>query len=346
MNFENNSWLEEVELKDLVDLETLQKFQDDFASSFGIASITLDENGEALTRGSNLTDFCMKYTHGCEIGNKRCLECDLQGMKKSIETGKAVSYTCHAGLIDFAAPIIVNGKHLGGIYGGQITPNEFDEEKIRQIARELGIDEEEYVRASKKVHVVSEQAIKAAADVLYVVANTLVQVGIKQYLFKKMFETLTENVEQVSSIMEELAASSSEVSRNQQQLDNEFNHVGELSSKIQGISEFIKKIANETNMLGLNASIEAARAGSYGGGFGVVASEIRKLSTRSKETAQDIVNTNLDIQKSVSSTMDMSKTTLDLTEQQAAAIEEASASLQQLMELSQNLGKIGTMSKF
>lgn len=69
MDIEQTSWIEDAELKDLVDLNLLQKFQDDFANSFGIASITLDENGNALTRGSNLTDFCMKYTHGSSIGN-------------------------------------------------------------------------------------------------------------------------------------------------------------------------------------------------------------------------------------------------------------------------------------
>lgn len=346
MDIEQTSWIEEAELKDLVDLNLLQKFQDDFANSFGIASITLDENGNPLTRGSNLTDFCMKYTHGSSIGDKRCAECDLAGLKRSVETGKAVHYTCHAGLIDFAAPIMFNGRHLGGIYGGQITPKQLEEDKIRDMARELGIDENEYVSAAKKVHVVSESSIKAASEVLYTVANSLVQIGTRQYLFKKMFETLSENLEQVSSIMEELSASASEVSRNQQQLDNEFKSVGELSLKIDGISEFITKIANETNMLGLNAAIEAARVGSYGGGFSVVANEIRKLSTRSKETVSDIVNTNRGIHNSVKNTIEMSTNTLELTEQQTAAIQEATARLQQLMELSLNLNKVGNADTF
>lgn len=93
-------------------------------------------------------------------------------------------------------------------------------------------------------------------------------------------------------------------------------------------------------MLGLNAAIEAARAGSAGSGFGVVAHEIRKLSVKSKETVTDIVNTNSSIKSSVNSTVDMSKNILQLTEEQAAAVEEVSANLQQLMDLSQNLKEI------
>lgn len=340
MNTNLNSWLEEAELSDLVDLDLLQKFQDEFADNFGIASITLDKNGTALTNGSNLTDFCMKYTHNSKLGKSRCLECDLHGLDESLKTGRAVTYTCHAGLIDFASPIIVNGKHLGGIYGGQITPHKLDEEKIRQIAKELSIDEEEYLLASKKVHIVSEKEVKIASEILHIVGNTLVAIGIKQYLFKKMFNTLRENVEQASSIIDDLAASAVEVTTNQQQLNSEVKKVENFSLKITNISEFIKQIANETNMLGLNAAIEAARAGSAGAGFSIVANEIRKLSQKSKETVNDIVDANLDIQKSVNSTVQMSNSTLSLTEHQAASIEEVSANLEELKGLSQSLDKI------
>ncbi len=339
-NVNHNLWLNEAELKDLIDLDILQKFQNEFANSFGIASITLDKDGNALTNGSNLTDFCMKYTHGSKLGKSRCLECDLKGLNESIKTGKAVTYSCHAGLIDFAAPIIVNGKHLGGIYGGQITSEKLDEQKVRQLAKELNVDEEEYVLASKKVPIISETELKTAAEVLHVVGNTLVQVGVKQYLFKRMFQTLKENVDQASSIINQLATSAVEVSSNQQQLNGEVKKVESSSIKIINISEFIKQIANETNMLGLNAAIEAARAGSAGAGFSIVAGQIRKLSQKSKETVNDIVSVNLDIQKSVNTTVQMSNNTLTLTEHQAASLEEVSANLEELQKLSQDLSEL------
>lgn len=69
--------------------------------------------------------------------------------------------------------------------------------------------------------------------------------------------------------------------------------------KTDAVIGFIQMVGKQTNLLGLNASIEAARAGQAGKGFSVVAEEIRKLSLSSADSARDISKQLEAIQKSI-----------------------------------------------
>lgn len=79
--------------------------------------------------------------------------------------------------------------------------------------------------------------------------------------------------------------------------------LSEQTNQIGSISQLVSDIANQTNMLALNASVEAVRAGEHGKGFSVVASEIRKLADQSRQSAQKINILVSDIQKAITSTV-------------------------------------------
>jgi methyl-accepting chemotaxis protein len=66
--------------------------------------------------------------------------------------------------------------------------------------------------------------------------------------------------------------------------------------KMSGITEVINQLTEQTNLLALNAAIEAARAGEYGRGFAVVADEVRSLASRTRESANDIMQNIQDVQ--------------------------------------------------
>ncbi|MDF2673884.1 MAG: chemotaxis protein [Clostridiales bacterium] len=335
-----NNNLANLKLQDVLDIDVLQNFQDNFAISMDIASVTVDINGDPVTKPSSYTSFCNDFTHSTTIGDNRCAESHKKGGEEAVRTGRPYIYKCHAGLIDFAAPIMVEGTLIGTILGGQILYSNPEEDGYRQTAREIGVNEDGYVEAVNKVKITTERNIKAAAEVLFIVANTLSQIGYQQYQLKTMTNELTDNFSQISATMEELSSSAVSVTDNQHQLNNEIVNVQKISEQINTILDSIKSIADETKMLGLNAAIEAARAGEAGRGFGVVATEIRSLSQSSKETAMQIMSLTSDIQTSVQKTLEISNSTLSSTEQQSAAIEETNASVEELLALTNELNKI------
>jgi methyl-accepting chemotaxis protein len=102
--------------------------------------------------------------------------------------------------------------------------------------------------------------------------------------------------------------------------------LSEQTNQIGNISQLVSDIANQTNMLALNASVEAVRAGEHGKGFSVVAAEIRKLADQSRQSAEKINLLVTEIQKAINSTVivtdDGTKTVdqgMDMTKETAQA---------------------------
>ncbi|MGI6549818.1 MAG: methyl-accepting chemotaxis protein [Syntrophomonadales bacterium] len=155
-----------------------------------------------------------------------------------------------------------------------------------------------------------------------------------------MSDNLSRELEQSAAVIQELAASAAEINANQQVLNENVKNILVISDEINNVLAFIRQIADETKMLGLNAAIEAARAGDVGRGFGVVADEIRKLSDDSRDTVSKIKTMTEKIRAAVEEAEQNSEQTLRNSENQAAATEEVSATLTEIMALAEKLARI------
>ena len=241
---------EALSLRSIVDIKELQKLQNLLSDATGLAAVILDAAGAPVTKPSNYPDFCRKIA-GCIVGQERCGQC--------AKNGNGV-YRCHAGLEEFSSFIMVDGKIAGILIGGQALLEKADPEYYRTIVRDLGLNEEECLRALEQVPVRTEKAVEASSQLF---TSTISQWITNVYEQKKnevRIQVFNEEAENVQNAMK----------------------------KIKMKAKELEQTAVTEKMLSLNASIEAGRAGKAGVGFSVVAEEIGRLANESSAVYGEI----------------------------------------------------------
>ncbi len=252
-----------MEIKEFADMQKFEEIMANWAKATGLATVAVGLDGKYISECYNFTDFCIKLTRGSKEGCARCEKCDREGVGV---------YNCHAGLIDFGIDLELNGEKVGSVIGGQVLPEQPDEEKFREVAREIGVNEDEYIKALHKVNVRSEEAIRASAELLGQVLNNYINAEYARKVNGKIINQLTTGVEKTNELVDAIQ-----------------QKTGELRS-IQG----------KQKILALNASIEAARAGEMGAGFAVVAGEVGKLSEKCSDVNKAIEDIVINIAEVVS----------------------------------------------
>ena len=165
----------------------------------------------------------------------------------------------------------------------------------------------------------------------------VIQTTEQQDDIKAMASRLSEMMSNLASASQEVSAQTEEIAAVTSELTNTAQLLQKRAKDTDQALSLIRSIAGQTNLLGLNAAIEAARVGDQGRGFGVVAEEIRKLATSSAEAVKNIAEISLSIQADTDETYRQLKQVAASVAQISEAITHVASTIQDTSGVVQNM---------
>lgn len=153
----------------------------------------------------------------------------------------------------------------------------------------------------------------------------------------QMAESLAAICDQISQGTRNASASSQQLASTYEEMTRLSGVVGQNVQEISKVSDLVNELSSQTNLLGLNAAIEAAHAGEHGRGFSVVAQEVRKLANRSGESSAQINHQVEQIIANVHKLAGDISAATRFSEQQATVLQELASSMEELNRMAQQL---------
>lgn len=180
--------------RDLVDIAGFSRLLENFYAATGIPNGLVDTCGEVITQ-AGWVDACALFHRAHPETSRRCQESNLELMR-SLRDGEVASSLCKNGLIDYATPVVIEGRKLATLFLGQVLSEPPDITFFRELAARCGFDETQYLEAIGAVPVVSKVRMEALMGCMVEMAQMLADSGLARLRQTMLERDLDQSTEQ------------------------------------------------------------------------------------------------------------------------------------------------------
>lgn len=201
-----NSDISQYQFHDLVDMPAFARMLDSFFQATGIPNGVVNADGELLSQ-AGWENACARFHRVNEESAERCRESNLAIMH-DLREGQVCGVACRNGLMDYATPIVIEGRQLATLFLGQVLHAPPDMDFFRAQAQQFGFNEAEYLESIAAIPVVDKSRMEALMVCMVEMAHTLAASGLARLRQTSMERDLTRHLEHQVQLEDILESSS------------------------------------------------------------------------------------------------------------------------------------------
>lgn len=212
-------------LSDLIEYDPLEKLVDHFYKIIGLPIAITNADGKLLLRkgGENI---CMKYHRINRSSLQRCRQSDAL-IQERWQDGPYIGYRCLNGLMEYAAPIVVENQHMGTVFSGQMLHEPPNESYFRRQALEMGFPPDKYIAALRQVPIIPKPMVEPFIMFLAQFGEMLAVMGLDRLRLLETQKSLLETQELMEDKIRERTTELHQMGLKMQSLSRELMKVQE-----------------------------------------------------------------------------------------------------------------------